>query len=97
MRSFLPIGVATAAVIAIAFAAPTPAREIEVLQYGMRLDQYNVREYHEILLTSNIDKQLQHAIFSLPCASCEAAQADLVCSSATYARAKSRDPARFVP
>jgi hypothetical protein len=38
MRSFLPIGATTAAVIAIAFAAPTPAREIEVLQYGMRLD-----------------------------------------------------------
>lgn len=38
MRSFLPIGATTAAVIAIAFAAPKPAREIEVLQYGMRLD-----------------------------------------------------------
>jgi len=36
MRSFLPTGVATAAVIALAFAAPTPNREIEVLQYGMR-------------------------------------------------------------
>jgi hypothetical protein len=46
MRSFLPIGVATAAVIAIAFAAPTPAREIEVLQYGMRLDQYCVCRHH---------------------------------------------------
>jgi len=98
MRSFLPIGVATAAVFAIAFAAPTPAREIEVLQYGMRLLQYSVFRHSSLaLLTINIDKQLQHAIFSLPCASCEAAQADLVCSSATYARAKSRDPARFVP
>lgn len=32
-----------------------------------------------------IDIQTQHAIFSLPCASCEAAQADLVCSPAAYA------------
>lgn len=88
MRSFLPTGVATAAIFAIAFAAPTPAREIEVLQYGMchsSIASVDVR----VLLIINIDKQLQHAVFSLPCASCEAAQADLVCPHATYARAPS--------
>jgi hypothetical protein len=96
MRSFLPTGVATATVIAIALAAPTPAREIEVLQYGMHIPEYSMHVDLQISLTINIDKQLQHAIFSLPCASCEAAQADLVCSPATYAHAKSRDPARLL-
>jgi len=57
MRSFLPTGVVTAALIALACAAPVQTREIEVLQY---------------------DIQTQHAIFSLPCTSCEAAQADLI-------------------
>jgi len=95
MRLFLPTGVATAAVIAIALAAPTPVREIEVLQYGMHIYKYSIDVDVQILLTINIDNQLQHAIFSLPCASCEAAQADLVCSPATYAHAKSRDPARL--
>jgi hypothetical protein len=97
MRSFFPTGVATAAVIALAWAAPTPtpAREIELLQYGMRHSFTIACVDDQTSLTTNIDKQLQHAIISLPCASCEAAQADLVCSSATYAFAKSRDPARF--
>lgn len=34
MRSFLPTGVVTAALIALACAAPVQTREIEVLQYG---------------------------------------------------------------
>lgn len=86
MRSLLPT-VVTAAFIALAYAAPVQTREIEVLQYGM-ICFFPVaveQEDHSVPLTINTDIQTQHAIFSLPCTSCEAAQADLVCSPATYA------------
>jgi hypothetical protein len=44
MRSFLPTGVATAAFIALACAAPVHTRDLEVLQYGMLVTSRRVNK-----------------------------------------------------